>query len=273
MKSTGWKPGPLVKMAITNQFHVAPGWQPVMREVGLDAETVFTHAGILPWRKLSDRQNCTLDADLVDGRHIRLHVKRYAPMVGPTTPAAEEFAGHQLLLKHNIPTAILVAWGTGEDGRSFVILEDLAGYTPADKLIESGTDFALLQQLTADMAARLHQAGLQHRDLYLCHFMARPNGEQTDIRLIDPARVRRLPGFLTRGRWIVKDLAQFWYSTLKLPITDAHRAAWLMRYCQQRQLPGTALMRGKIERKVRRIAKHDARLNQLEPTRNVSIPW
>jgi len=24
---------------------------------------------------------------------------------------------------------------------------------------------------------------------------------------------------------------------------------------------------------VRRIAKHDAKLNQLEPARNVSIPW
>jgi hypothetical protein len=260
-------------MTATNQIHVATGWQPVMREIGLDAEAVFTHPAIRVWRKLADRQNCTLDADLSDGRHVRLHVKRYAPVQRPTTPAQDECAGHELLLANNIPTANLVAWGGLEDGRSFVMLEDLAGYTPADKLIESGTDFSLLQQLTADMAARLHQAGLQHRDLYLCHFMAKPNGDQTDVRLIDPARVRRLPGFLTRGRWIVKDLAQFWYSTLKLPITEANRAAWLMRYCQQRQLPGTALMRGKIERKVRRIAKHDAKLNLVEPTRNVSIPW
>src|SRR6185437_6220361 len=129
------------------------------------------------------------------------------------------------------------------------------------------------KRATADLAARLHQVGLHHRDLYLCHFLVKPGGDQPDVRLIDSARVRRLPGFITRGRWIVKDLAQFWYSTLKLPITEAQRTAWLLRYCQQRQLPGPALMRQKIDRKVGRIAKHNARLNRLQPGRNVSIPW
>jgi hypothetical protein len=259
-------------MTATNHFHVLPAWQPAMRQIGLDAETVFTHPGIRPWRKLADRENCTLDAE-VDGRPIRLHVKRYAAARQSRTPAEIEFAGHQLLLTHGIPTATLVAWGGMADGRSSVIFEDLAGYKPADKLIEAGVDFALFQQSIADLAAKLHHAGLHHRDLYLCHFMIKPAGEQTDVRLIDPARVRKLPGFITRGRWIVKDLAQFWFSSLKVPLTDAQRAAWLLRYCQQRQLPGAALMRQNIENKVRRIARHDAKLNELEPTRNVSIPW
>ena len=62
--------------------------------------------------------------------------------------------------------------------------------------------------------------------------MAKITGDQTDLRLIDAARVRRLPGFFTRGRWIVKDLAQFWYITLKLPITEKCIARlWLLRYC------------------------------------------
>jgi hypothetical protein len=254
-------------------IHVAPDWQPIIRQLGLDAETVFTHPDIRVWRKLSDRANCTLDAELPEGRKIRLHVKRYAPTRRITTPAEEEFAGHQLLLANAIPTATLVAWGSIADGRSFVIFEDLTGYTPADKLLEAGTDFSILKRATADLAARLHQVGLHHRDLYLCHFLVKPGDDPVDVRLIDPARVRRLPGFITRGRWIVKDLAQFWYSTLKLPITDAQRTAWLLRYCQQRQLPGPALMRQKIDRKVGRIAKHDARLNRLHPARNVSIPW
>lgn len=260
-------------MISSNQLHVSPEWQPVMRELGLDAETVFTHASIRPWRKLMDRENCTLDANLADGRRLRLHIKRYARTSRKTTPAEDEFAGHQLLLSREIPTANLVAWGTLADRRSFTIFEDLAGYTPADKLLETGMTFPVLHQGVADIAARLHQSGLHHRDLYLCHFMVKPNGGKPDIRLIDAARVRRLPGAFTRGRWIVKDLAQFWYSTLKLPIPEAHRMAWLTRYCQQRQLPGSALLRDNIDRKVRRIAKHDAKLNQLEPARNVSIPW
>lgn len=244
-----------------------------MRQLGLDAETVFTHPDIRTWRKLADRENCTLDVPRPDGTRTRLHVKRYSASVHRKTPAEEEAAGHALLLAENIPTATLVAWGKVEDGRSFVMFEDLTGYTPADKLIESGADFAALQQSMADFIARLHHSGLHHRDLYLCHIMAKMAGDQIDLRLIDAARVRRLPGFFTRGRWIVKDLAQFWYSTLKLPITEVHRSGWLLRYCQQRQLPGSALMRGNIELKVRRIARHDAKLNALEPTRNISIPW
>ncbi len=60
----------------------------------------------------------------------------------------------------------------------------------------------------------LHNGGLHHRDLYLCHFLGRRDeNPQADLRLIDAARVRPLPGPLTRRRWIVKDLAQFWYST------------------------------------------------------------
>jgi len=260
-------------MTSTTQFHVSAGWQPAIRDIGLDADAVFAHPAIRSWRQLPDRENCTLDADLSDGRHVRLHVKRYAPWRRSPSPAEEEVAGHQLLLDGGIPTANLVAWGTLADGRSCTLFEDLAGFTPADKLVESGTSFSLIQQAAADMAARIHQAGLHHRDLYLCHLMVKLDGESPDIRVIDAGRVRKLPAFFARGRWIVKDLAQFWYSTLKLPVSEAERTAWLLRYCQQRQLPGTALMRGKIESKVKRISKHDAKLNMLQPTRNVSLPW
>ncbi len=253
--------------------HVAPDWQPVFRQLGLDGEVVFTHPEIRVWRKLSDRENCTLDAQTPERGKIRLHVKRYAPTDRAKTPAEDEYGGHELLLAHSIPTATLVAWGNLDDGRSFVIFDDLAGYTPADKFLSAGGNFDAIKQPMADLAAKLHQLGLHHRDLYLCHFLIKPQGDHIDVRLIDAARVRRLPGFLTRGRWIVKDLAQFWYSTLKLPMTEAQRSAWLLRYCQQRQLPGPALLRQKIERKVKRIAKHDARLNRLQPARNVSIPW
>src|SRR5687768_2091149 len=104
-------------------FHVAAEHQPAVRVIGLDAEAVFTHADVKPWRKLPDRENCTLDADLGDGRTIRWHVKRYQPTTGPTTPADEEVAGHRLLVEHDIPTAPLVGWGNLADGRSFVITE------------------------------------------------------------------------------------------------------------------------------------------------------
>ena len=256
----------------SNHIQVAPDQQPIFREVSLDAQAIFEDPRIVAWRKLPDRENCTLDARLSDGRDIRWHIKRYAAVGGDATPADADVAGHKLLEDRQIPTATLVGWGRISDGRSFVIFEDLAGYMPADKLIESGVPFDSVLQPTANLAARLHQAGLHHRDLYLCHFMAKVDPAGADLKLIDTARVRQLPGFLTRRRWIIKDLAQFWYSTLKLPISDAQRDAWLQRYAGQRGLPTGATLRPSIIRKSNQIAHHDVALNRKQPTRNVSIP-
>lgn len=256
---------------MNTQFHVASDYQPLMRMLGIDAEAVFEHPQIVCWRKLPDRENCTLDADLPDGRGVRLHVKRYPPPNRGTMPAEAEAHGHRLLLDAGIPTAPLVGWGVRADGRSFVIFDNLAGYKPADKLLEAGAAFAPLLEPTADLAAKLHQAGLHHRDLYLCHFMARADGTAVDLKLIDPARVRRLPRLLP-GRWVIKDLAQFWYSTLKLPISDEQRSAWLDRYAKRRGIPSGNALRPSIERKARSIARHDARLHRTRPERDVSIP-
>jgi len=96
--------------------------------------------------------------------------------------------------------------------------------------------------------------------------------DPTDARLIDAARVAKLTNPLTRQRWIRKDLAQFWYSTLSLPITDEQRYAWMSRYSQQRGLPSPEPLIAGIQRKVRWIARHDAKLRADQPARNVSIP-
>lgn len=254
-----------------NVLHVLSDTQPIFRELGIDAEAIFSHPLIKPWRILPERENCTLDATLEDGRTLRWHIKRFQPVSGPETPAAEEVRGHELLMKHQIPTAHLIAWGRLIDGKSFTIFEDLSGYSPADKLVEAGTPFTPILIPTADLAAKLHHTGLHHRDLYLCHFFVKLDGQQVDVKLIDSARVRPLP-FLTRGRWIVKDLSQFWYSTTKLPVTDEQRLAWLNRYGEQNRVNAIDRLRSKIERKVSWIARHDVRLRESQPTRNISIP-
>lgn len=253
-------------------MRVAAPYQSIFRELGIDADGVFNHPLIKPWRMLDDRENCTLQTTLRDGRSIKWHVKRYKPAYGFTTPADDEVKGHAALMVEEIPTVELIGWGKLMSRHSFVIMDDLSGYQPADKLIESGTNFDRLLAPLADMAARLHRVGLHHRDLYLCHFFVKLNDGSVDVRLIDTARVSRLPGIFTRARWIAKDLAQFWYSTLKLPITDGQRQKWLDRYTEQRGLPGSAQLRAKIDRKVAWIGKHDEQLRRQQPNRNISIP-
>jgi hypothetical protein len=250
---------------------VLPQHQPTFRELGIDADAVFAHELIVPWRLLADRENCTLDARLHDGRHVRWHIKRYAPARGQRSPADAEVTGHRLLVERGVPTVDLIAWGALTDGRSFVILNDLNGYDAADKLIERRqATFDQLIEPAAHLAAKLHSAGLHHRDLYLCHFFARVSGADVDVRLIDTARVRPLPKFLG-ARWVIKDLAQFWYSTLDLPVTDAERRRWLATYAQARSIDDAALV-PKILRKVKWIARHDRDLRRRQPERNVSIP-
>ena len=252
-------------------MRVLPKHQPTFRELGIDADVVFDHALIVPWRSLPDRENCTLDATLADGRRVRWHVKRYAAARGERSPAEAEIAGQRLLVERGVPTVDIVAWGLLSDGRSFVILDDLDGFDAADKLIERGLSFAQLLEPTARLAAQLHEAGLHHRDLYLCHFFARASDANVELRLIDTARVRPLPRFLG-ARWVIKDLAQFWYSTLSLPaVTDGQRSRWLAVYCRARSVDPHTLL-PKIERKVRWIARHDRQLQRRQPRRNISIP-
>lgn len=254
-----------------NLLRVLPQYQPAFRELGLDAEQIFAHPLIKPWRILDDRENCVLDTSLNNGEAIRWHVKRYGPHSG-RTPAEDEDRGYRALVEGRIPTAVLVAYGIMPDRRSFVIYEDLAGYHPADKLIEGGEAFEKLLIPTADLTAKLHRSNLHHRDLYLCHFFAKVENGKVDLKMIDPARVRKLPGFFTRGRWIVKDLAQFWYSSTKLPITDDQRNRWLKRYAEQNGRPSVVPLQKKVERKVAWIGEHDKKLRKSQPNRNISIP-
>jgi heptose I phosphotransferase len=256
-------------------FDIAPRYKTLFQSIGLTAQGVFTDPRIVVWRSITERQNCTLDVPLAGGESLRLHVKRYLPALGYTTPAQDEALGIRALEIEGIPTAPLAASGKLSDGRSFIITENLAGYRAADKAIADGLEFEKLLDPTADLAARLHARGLHHRDLYLCHFFVSATNvaaSAPDLRLIDAARVKRLPGVFTRRRWIVKDLAQFWYSTLALPISDDQRVRWLKRYAEGRKLKSVETLQSSIERKARAIGRHDEKLKGAQPTRNVSIP-
>src|SRR5947199_1559699 len=58
---------------VKNTFRVAAEYQPLLRWLALDADGVFSDPRVVCWRKLADRENCTLDADAGDGRMVRLH--------------------------------------------------------------------------------------------------------------------------------------------------------------------------------------------------------
>jgi hypothetical protein len=239
---------------------IAEPYRQILHQLGSNPKMIFTEPAIKPWRRLPDRENCTWDitGDITGDiagptAAIRLHVKRF-PAMGSASPARDEAEGYRLLQERGIPAAVVAAWGNLDDGRSFIAIEDLVGFTPADKLVESGLSFERVLGPTAELSAKLHNAGLHHRDLYLCHFLARVEKDQAaEIRVIDAARVRKLPGLLTRRRWIIKD-------------------EWLSRYCALTKSEKVESLKRSIQRKSDAIGAHDEKLRRRQPNRNISIP-
>jgi heptose I phosphotransferase len=256
----------------TSSFQIASPFQPTAARLGVDGESIYRHPAITIWRSIADRENGYLDFTDDGGHPRRWHVKRYSAVRGQT-PAEREVRGIELLRDRGIATVPLVAWGVAADRRSFVLIDDLADHRPCDRLLYGGLPYEPMLTPTADLAARLHAAGLHHRDLYLCHFFAKPEaGTLANLRLIDCARVKALPR-LFRQRWVVKDLAQYWYSTFKHPqVSDEHRQRWFDRYATQAAVANPAALLRAVLAKVAWIARHDAKLNRDQPDRNVSIP-
>jgi hypothetical protein len=254
---------------INRELVAEPGYGMFVREAGLSAETIFTDPRVRVWRSLPDRENATFD--LTDEPRRRLHVKRYPPSSRGVVES--EVQGSRLLASVGVPVAPVVCHGRLPDGRSFVAIEDLAGFTPLDKWIGRGHPFEPHLIPTADLTAKMHAAGVHHRDLYLCHFMVRADGDSFQMRVIDTARVARMWNPLTRSRWIVKDLAQFWYSAKTASVSADQRDRWLSRYAEKAGSSGEVeKLADAVRRKAGRIARHDWNLNLSQPTRHVSIP-
>lgn len=253
----------------SEHFHISPAYESVLAELGIaSAAHIFSDERLRVWRNLPDRDNSTLDATLRDGRTIRLHVKRDKER--RREPMALEARGIGLLNSAGIDSAPLVAYGDLSDGRTFVVTENLDGYTSADRLLETGVPFEPVADAMSETAAQLHVANLHHRDLYANHFYLRPTAAGYHVRLIDTARVKPLPGWF-RERWIVKDVAQLHFSIQSL-IRSPDQANYLLRhYCERTGRLSAARFLRKVKIKSMWIDRHDRALREKKPTRNLRL--
>ena len=252
-----------------NVWWMSPKWNDRLAAEGLDrAEAWWKDDRIKVWRDIAERQNAVLDFD-----DVRLHVKRLRRAAAGQM--RQEVNGIGMLESFGIESTPLVAWGTCSDGRALVVTEDLAGFTPADQWLKAGGDFDRLARPTADLVATLHRT-MRHRDLYLCHIFVSEtvpgpgDGEDVSLRLIDAARVSRLPLLFWR-RWVVKDLAQFRYSAEQVGVSEDALDHWLTLWAEHL---GTFAdgYQGAVKAKVKKIARHDEKLKKKSPERDVSLP-
>lgn len=160
----------------------------------------------------------------------------------PVVSAENEWQAIRLLERLGVPTMTVAAYGrrglNPARRESFLItreltdtisLEDYCLNWPA--ALPSPVIKRRLLNLVADIARTLHQAGLCHRDFYLCHFLllkGSESGKQPTLYVIDLHRAlikRRL-----RQRWVVKDIAGLYFSSMDIGLTRRDLLRFLCRY-------------------------------------------
>lgn len=154
----------------------------------------------------------------------------------PVQSALAEVRALQAMRRRGLAAPRPVAWGRRR-GHSFVVMEALQGCRSLELVVadwranppSAPHRRALLHALAA-MVRRLHRAGIQHRDLYLCHFYLQLQSppDAPHLHLIDLHRARMRPRLARRQ--LRKDLAALYYSALHLPLSRSDRLRFIRTY-------------------------------------------
>jgi tRNA A-37 threonylcarbamoyl transferase component Bud32 len=255
---------------------IEANWAPLAARLGLDSvEGAFAYGGGEDLHKagLGHRRRTRIETADDRGRPMVLYLKRYGPEPIParwrrwwqtgrwSSPAAAEAAAIRHVSAAGVPTMDLIAWGQqSPGGRSFVVVSAVAGDALercAASLLAGGEDRGdRLADALAELAGRLHAAGLVHRDFYASHIFAEAADGGLQLSLIDLARVFR-PRW-RRRRWRVKDLAQLHYS---MPASwgKRHWSRFLSSYVERAGGGVPAVLDAAVGRKVARMRRRAAR--------------
>jgi hypothetical protein len=216
------------------------------------------------------KERLTVGLDLFEnGNSQRVYLKRHwteknHSSKAPHKEAKAEFENIQLLKSTSIPVPEVVAAGWGYINKrpvGFVMLLEVPGLQ-ADHFIETIRRDGMWPEVKVNfinklavLAALFHNLGFNHRDFYLCHFFVDQKFGVVNLHMIDLQRVQKRSLF--RSRWIVKDLAQLCYSSLKLA-SRTDRLRFYLRYAGIEKLASSdrRLLKA-IERKVATMIKRE----------------
>ncbi|MEP5566215.1 MAG: lipopolysaccharide core heptose(I) kinase RfaP [Halioglobus sp.] len=163
----------------------------------------------------------------------------------PVLGAANEYHAVLALQALGVDTMSIGAYAS--DGvnpakiRSMIVTEDLVGTISLEDYCANwassppvfATRVKLLRKL-ADSAGRMHRAGINHRDFYLCHFHLDPatlDDSSPRCHLIDLHRAQiraRIP-----RRWQIKDLAGLYFSALDCGLSRRDLLRFVAHYCPE----------------------------------------
>lgn len=164
----------------------------------------------------------------------------------PILGAMTEVIAIQKLNSIGIPTTPLVAYG--QQGcnpatmQSFVMTEDLGEIVTVEDLCTDWQNYSAsykqaLMQAIAEIASKLHSAGLAHRDFYLCHFVLKKQdldftaASVKNCHLIDLHRM--LQEQASNGRAVMKDIAGLYFSAMQYGLSTQDLAIFKQHYLPQ----------------------------------------
>lgn len=164
----------------------------------------------------------------------------------PILGAMTEVNAIQKLNAIGIPTTPLVAYGqhgcNPATMQSFVMTEDLGDIVTAEDIYADWSSCSdsfkkALMQAMAELASKLHGAGLCHRDFYLCHFVLKKqdlnlnNTSIKNLHLIDLHRM--LQGQPSNGNAVMKDIAALYFSALQVGLSAKDLEVFKQYYLPQ----------------------------------------
>ncbi len=128
-----------------------------------------------------------------------------------------------------------------------------------------------LLNAVADVVALMHKTGVNHRDLYICHFLLRPDSfpDNPELTLIDLHRAQvRLA---VPRRWLIKDLGALWFSAADARPTRRDAYRFIRRYCgtslrAELQQPDRLAFWSAVGARARRLHDEAARKNLVTLT-------
>lgn len=169
----------------------------------------------------------------------------------PVISASNEWLALNRLAEIGINSFVPVAFGekylNPAKRLSFIVTRELTGtqqldYYLGERLQERTLGFnekcVLLREM-AQIARTIHLHGINHRDLYLCHFLVdlasmqkwARDGDKPLLYLADLHRAQIRPQ--VPRRWLVKDLASICFSALELGLTNRDVLRALKYYFNQ----------------------------------------
>jgi UDP-glucose:(heptosyl)LPS alpha-1,3-glucosyltransferase len=172
----------------------------------------------------------------------------------PVVDASNEVRACARLTAAGLRTPVVAAYGwRGRNParrQSFVASEELVGQISLEDYCATwpteAPSAALRRRLivaVAELARQMHDAGVAHRDFYLCHIWldrAALAAGRTVLTVIDLHRAR--VGDRTPNRWVHRDLAALWFSAMQLCLSRRDLLRFVAAY---ERVPPAAAVRSR----------------------------